>query len=78
MNGINFTLILPDELILHIMYFMDPISVGMCRSVKKCLSRLAYDKVLLIKFPHYVLGEEVSSKRKHIIPMSFSGNWNGP
>ena len=24
MNGINFTLILPDELILHILYFMNP------------------------------------------------------
>ena len=64
MNGINFTLILPDELILHILYFMNPHTVGQCRSVNKCLSRLAYDKVLLRKCPHYVLKEEIYFKEE--------------
>ena len=38
---------------------MDPISVGQCRSVNKRLSRLAYDKVLLRKFPHVIVHREV-------------------
>ena len=55
----DFLCALPDELILHILYFMDPISVGQCRSVNKRLSRLAYDKVLLKKFPHVIVHREV-------------------
>ena len=55
----DFLCALPDELILHILYFMDPISVGQCRSVNKRLSRLAYDKVLLKKFPHVIVHRDV-------------------
>jgi hypothetical protein len=55
---------LPDELVLHIMYFMDTSSVAQCRSVNKRLSRLSYDKVLLRKFPHYVLNDEVYFKEE--------------
>ena len=60
----DFLCALPDELILNILYFMDPISVGQCRSVNKRLSRLSYDKVLLRKFPHYVLKEDVYFKEE--------------
>ena len=55
---------LPDELILHVMYFMDSSSVGQCRLVNKRLSRLAYDKVLVRKFPHYVLDGDVYFKEE--------------
>jgi hypothetical protein len=55
---------LPDELVLHIMYFMDPVSVAQCRRVNKRLSRLSYDKILLRKFPHYVLNREVYFKEE--------------
>ena len=55
---------LPDELLLHIMYFMDPVSIAQCRQVNKHLSRLSYDKVLLRKFPHYVLNSEVYFKEE--------------
>jgi hypothetical protein len=43
---------------------MEPISVGQCRSVNKHLLRLSYDKVLLRKFPHYVLNSEVYFKEE--------------
>ena len=60
----DFLCALPDELILHILYFMNPHTVGQCRSVNKCLSRLAYDRGLLRKFPHYVLKEEIYFKEE--------------
>ena len=46
------------------MYFMDPVSVAQCRRVNKRLSRLSYDKILLRKFPHYVLNREVYFKEE--------------
>ena len=43
---------------------MNPVSVGQCRSVNKRLSRLAYDKILLRKFPHVIVNGEVYFKEE--------------
>lgn len=49
---------LPDEMVLHILSFLDERSLIRCRSVNKQLLRIVHDDLLISKFPNIILQDK--------------------